>query len=261
MSGERKIAQFSVEQQSVLGGAPPSAPGLSLAHGCVLAGASSLTAGRRNAELVEVQDVAHDRTARSSAMTRTKPFMSRIPLATVSSAAPIAVRIICSPCFTHATGGQSLEIAQRNQSAVSYGKSSRIRQQDQRRLFRNNHCNVAVTTSRITNANTRNHRRTCRQRSFGSSKSFQITIRIPNTSELLTLACEAWDRGVQAREALAEHGLTFLDRFGSPHAHPCVAIEHDFRIAFARQCRELDLDADAIVMPTRPPALTSNRRN
>ena len=78
---------------------------------------------------------------------------------------------------------------------------------------------------------------------------------------LLTLACEAWDRGVQAREILAANGLTFLDRFGCPHAHPCVAIERDSRIAVARLCRELDLDADAIALPTRPPALSSNRRN
>ena len=37
---------------------------------------------------------------------------------------------------------------------------------------------------------------------------------------LLRLACEAWDRCQQAREARQEHGLTFDDRFGAPHARP-----------------------------------------
>jgi len=59
-------------------------------------------------------------------------------------------------------------------------------------------------------------------------------------------ACEAADRGTLAREALAEHGLTYLDRFGAPHARPEVAIARDATIAVARLCRELDLDADAV---------------
>jgi len=56
---------------------------------------------------------------------------------------------------------------------------------------------------------------------------------------------------------LAEHGLTFLDRFGLPHARPEVAIARDATIAVARLCRELD--ADAIALPARAPALPSNR--
>ncbi len=59
---------------------------------------------------------------------------------------------------------------------------------------------------------------------------------------ILTLACEAWDRGVQAREILANEGLTYLDRFNQPRARPEVAIERDSRIAFARLVRELGLD-------------------
>ena len=61
---------------------------------------------------------------------------------------------------------------------------------------------------------------------------------------LLTLSAEAWDRGQQAREALAKEGLTFNDRFGQPHARPEVAIERDARIAFARLLRELALSVD-----------------
>ena len=55
---------------------------------------------------------------------------------------------------------------------------------------------------------------------------------------LLTLAGESWDRCVQARESLAEHGVVYLDRFGSPKARPEVAIERDSRVAFARLVRE-----------------------
>jgi phage terminase small subunit len=61
---------------------------------------------------------------------------------------------------------------------------------------------------------------------------------------LLTLAAEAWDRCVQAREALAEHGLTYTDRFDQPRARPEVAIERDSRIGFARLLRELALDVE-----------------
>ncbi|MFH1419621.1 MAG: P27 family phage terminase small subunit [Planctomycetota bacterium] len=59
---------------------------------------------------------------------------------------------------------------------------------------------------------------------------------------LLTLAAEAWDRGEQAREALAEHGTTYIDRFQQPHSRPEVAVERDSRVAFARILRELALD-------------------
>ena len=36
--------------------------------------------------------------------------------------------------------------------------------------------------------------------------------------KLLTLACEAWDRCQLARKALKEHGMTFIDRLGTPRA-------------------------------------------
>lgn len=76
---------------------------------------------------------------------------------------------------------------------------------------------------------------------------------------LLTLAAEAWDRGQQARSALDEHGLTYLDRNNSPKTRPEVAIERDCRIGFARLVRELDLDMGS-PNEHRPPALKSNRR-
>lgn len=77
----------------------------------------------------------------------------------------------------------------------------------------------------------------------------------PHHVRLLTLAAEAWDRGVQAREALATHGMTFQDRFGAPHARPEIAIERDCRIAFARLVRELALDVSEPA-EVRPPSIT-----
>lgn len=62
---------------------------------------------------------------------------------------------------------------------------------------------------------------------------------------LLTAAAEAWDRMNGAREALAEHGTTYIDRFGAPRARPEIAIERDSRLAFARLVRELDLRGES----------------
>lgn len=72
---------------------------------------------------------------------------------------------------------------------------------------------------------------------------------------ILTLAAEAWDRGVEAREAIAKHGTVYVDRFDQPRARPEVAIERDSRIAFARLVRELALDIDPPEEPGRPPRL------
>src|SRR4051812_20234974 len=78
---------------------------------------------------------------------------------------------------------------------------------------------------------------------------------------LLEAACSAWDRMVEARTAVAEHGLTFSDKNGDPRSRPEVAIERDARIAFARLVRELDLDEAPPPEPRgRPPGIRSNRR-
>jgi phage terminase small subunit len=71
---------------------------------------------------------------------------------------------------------------------------------------------------------------------------------------LLVLACEAWDRKEQARAALAQHGVTYVDRFGQPRSRPEVAIERDARLAFARLVRELGLDVQE-PHEARPPAI------
>jgi P27 family predicted phage terminase small subunit len=80
----------------------------------------------------------------------------------------------------------------------------------------------------------------------------------PSHLRLLTLAAEAWDRATEARKVLAEEGIITHDRYNKPKAHPCVAIERDSRLAFARLLRELDLDASA-PPDTRPPHLQRYR--
>jgi len=83
----------------------------------------------------------------------------------------------------------------------------------------------------------------------------------PHHLRLLQSAGEAWDRMQQARQALADHGsLTFTAASGDLKTHPCVAVERDARIAFARLIRELDLDTGAPAERSRPPAIGSNRR-
>lgn len=80
----------------------------------------------------------------------------------------------------------------------------------------------------------------------------------PHHIRLLTKCAESWDRSEQAREAVAVHGLTMLDRFGSARARPEIAIERDSRLAFVRLLRELDLDVSTPA-PSRPPSLRSNK--
>ena len=76
--------------------------------------------------------------------------------------------------------------------------------------------------------------------------------------KLLTLACESWDRVVQARLGIEKHGLTFVDRHGARRPIAEINIEKDSRVAFARLVRELGLDV-APPADSRPPALRANR--
>jgi hypothetical protein len=83
----------------------------------------------------------------------------------------------------------------------------------------------------------------------------------PHHFRILVKTAEAWDRSEQAREALVD-GLTVVDRYGTPKAHPCVAIERDSRTAFFRGLRELALDIDAPSDTPRAPRTADygNRR-
>jgi P27 family predicted phage terminase small subunit len=75
---------------------------------------------------------------------------------------------------------------------------------------------------------------------------------------LLTKACESLDRIEEAQEIIKKEGLIYKDRFGSPRAHPAVAVERDNKIAVARLFRELGLDL-AGDGKTTPAALPANR--
>jgi phage terminase small subunit len=78
---------------------------------------------------------------------------------------------------------------------------------------------------------------------------------------LLEAAADAWEQMTQARVVLQREGLTVATQHGQ-RKHPCVAIEHDAAIRFARLMRELDLDSDGPrpELYARPPGLRSNRR-
>jgi phage terminase small subunit len=83
----------------------------------------------------------------------------------------------------------------------------------------------------------------------------------PHHLRLLEAAADSWERMTQAREVLQREGLTVATEHGQ-RKHPCVAIEHDAAIRFARLMRELDLDSDGPrpEVYSRPPGLRSNRR-
>ena len=63
-------------------------------------------------------------------------------------------------------------------------------------------------------------------------------------SRLLTMACTAWDRAEAAREVLVKDGMVIGGRKAAVRPHPCIAIERDCRIAFARLVAQLNLDGD-----------------
>lgn len=78
--------------------------------------------------------------------------------------------------------------------------------------------------------------------------------------ELLEHACEAADRIAQAREAIAECGLTYLDDKGAPHPRPEVGIERDSSLRLARLLRELSLDTAQGEQFARPARIAAGRR-
>ena len=69
---------------------------------------------------------------------------------------------------------------------------------------------------------------------------------------LLALAGAAWDRAVEARQEIADQGLTFVDRFGQTKLSPCVSIEAQSMVNFARLLREVGLDLEKTDLPQPP---------
>ena len=78
-------------------------------------------------------------------------------------------------------------------------------------------------------------------------------------ARLLLLACEAWDRYCQAREILDAGGIIVGGREAAVRPHPCIAIERDSRLAFARLVAQLSLDEEVAVEPGMRAAQRSNR--
>ncbi len=74
----------------------------------------------------------------------------------------------------------------------------------------------------------------------------------------LLAACEAWDRGQEARKQIDADGLVQQDRFGQPKPHVLLAVERDCRIAYLRAVRELALEVDgpaSAPVSARPPRI------
>jgi phage terminase small subunit len=66
----------------------------------------------------------------------------------------------------------------------------------------------------------------------------------PHQLRILTAAGEAWDRKEQARQAVAELGMSYTDGKGMVRARPECAIERDSRAAFMRGLQQLKLDIE-----------------
>src|SRR5262245_52150609 len=61
--------------------------------------------------------------------------------------------------------------------------------------------------------------------------------------KILQIAAESWDAYEAAREAIAEHGMTYVNvKHGDVKPRPEIAIMQNNRIAFLRALRELNLD-------------------
>jgi P27 family predicted phage terminase small subunit len=75
----------------------------------------------------------------------------------------------------------------------------------------------------------------------------------------ITVACEAWERGQQARREIQKHGLTLIGANGNRVLNPAARVERDSKTLFLRALRELGLDAlPAGEDATRIPSIAPN---
>lgn len=59
---------------------------------------------------------------------------------------------------------------------------------------------------------------------------------------LLRVACEAFDRGEQARRIIKREGAVLKDRFGQRKQHPATLIERDAKTQMVAALRALKLE-------------------
>ena len=75
----------------------------------------------------------------------------------------------------------------------------------------------------------------------------------PHHVRLLQIACESWDRALEAREAVSAIGPYFTDhRTGNVKPHPGIAVEQQARKQFIAALREIGLDVKAPDSPRAP---------
>lgn len=76
---------------------------------------------------------------------------------------------------------------------------------------------------------------------------------MPHQLKILESACVCWQRILNYRKEIEEHGTTTIDRYGQVKEHPSVTAERQYMSLFYRLCRELGLHVDA--SDSRPPTL------
>ena len=69
---------------------------------------------------------------------------------------------------------------------------------------------------------------------------------------ILQTALEAFDRMRQAQARLKKEGLTVLDRFDQPKAHPLCTVERDNRAQMMAAIKQLNLDLEPLKDRGRP---------
>jgi len=78
---------------------------------------------------------------------------------------------------------------------------------------------------------------------------------IDDAASLTVLAngCRALDRLRAAEKTLREVGTIYMDRFGTPHSHPCVLQVRDENQTLQRCLKTLGLDLSPVNEIGRPP--------
>ena len=84
----------------------------------------------------------------------------------------------------------------------------------------------------------------------------------PHHLAILEAACRELDRAERAEAMIRRDGEYLKDRYGSPKAHPALAVARSSRLAVARLLRELglDLDDDTVRLPRSRSYQTYDRR-